>query len=209
MSVFVLDHPLARHKLGLMRDAAVGHREMRALAAELSAMLAHEATRDLPVGRTTVKGWAGPLEVPRVDEAAVTVVPILRAGLGMLSGVLGLLPGARVGVVGLQRDEHTLQAQAYCSKLGERLDGQVALVIDPMLATAGTAIATIDMVKARGCTRIKTLFLVAAPEGLERLRQAHPEIAVHVAAIDERLNGAGYILPGLGDAGDRIFGVRG
>jgi uracil phosphoribosyltransferase len=209
MSVFILDHPLARHKLGLMRDIALGHREMRALAGEVSTMLAHEATRDLPERSETVRGWAGPVEVARVDEAAVTVVPILRAGLGMLSGVLEVLPGARVGVVGLQRDEHTLQPHAYCSKLGERLDGQLALVIDPMLATAGTAIATIDMIKARGCTRIKALFLVAAPEGLERLRQAHPDVEVHAASIDEGLNEVGYILPGLGDAGDRIFGVRG
>lgn len=209
MSVSTLDHPLARHKLGMMRDATLGHREMRALAAELAGMLAHEATRELPTSSRSVRGWAGEVAVEQVDEAAVTVVPILRAGLGMLSGVLDLLPGARVGVVGLQRDEHTLQAQAYCSKLGERMDGQLALVIDPMLATAGTAIATIDMVKALGCTRIKALFLVAAPEGLARLQEAHPDVAVHTAAVDERLDEVGYILPGLGDAGDRIFGIRG
>lgn len=209
MSVSVLDHPLARHKLGLMRDAALGHREMRALAAELAGMLAHEATRGLPVRHETVQGWAGAVEVERVDESGVTVVPILRAGLGMLAGVLELLPGARVGVVGLQRDEATLQAHAYCSKLGERMEGQVALVIDPMLATAGTAIATIGMLKARGCTCIKALFLVAAPEGLGRLQEVHPDVEVHTAAIDERLNEVGYILPGLGDAGDRIFGIRG
>lgn len=209
MSVCTLDHPLAQHKLGMMRDAALGHREMRALAAELAGMLAHEATRDLPTRTDTVRGWAGDVEVARVDEGAVTVVPILRAGLGMLSGVLDLVPGARVGVVGLQRDEHTLQAQAYCSKLGGRMDAQTALVIDPMLATAGTAIATIDMIKALGCTRIKALFLVAAPEGLARLQAAHPDVDVHTVAIDQRLNEVGYILPGLGDAGDRIFGIRG
>lgn len=209
MRVCTLDHPLARHKLGLMRDASLGHREMRALAADLARMLTHEALRDLPTRRVAVEGWAGGVEVESVDESAVTVVPILRAGLGMLSGVLDLLPGARVGVVGLQRDETTLEAHAYCSKLGDRMEGQLALVVDPMLATAGTAIATIDMLKARGCTRIKALFLVAAPEGLERLMQAHSDVEVHTAAVDERLNEAGYILPGLGDAGDRIFGIRG
>lgn len=209
MSVSILDHPLARHKLGLMRDAATGHREMRALAAELAGMLALEATRDLPTRQVQVRGWAGAVEVERVDESTVTVVPILRAGLGMLQGVLGVLPGARVGVVGLERDEATLEAHTYCSKLGERMDGQRALVIDPMLATAGTAVATVDMLKQRGCTHVKALFLVAAPEGLARLQQAHPDVGIHTAAVDQRLNEVGYILPGLGDAGDRIFGIRG
>jgi uracil phosphoribosyltransferase len=209
MPVYTLDHPLAQHKLGLMRDAGLGHRQMRELASELALMLACEATRDLVPGAATAAGWAGPVGVPRIDESSITVVPILRAGLGMLPGVLQLVPGARVGVVGLQRDERTLQADLYCSKLGERMDSQTALIVDPMLATGGTLLGTIERIRQLGCTRIKGLFLVAAPEGLQRLQAAHPEVQAYTVAIDEKLDEAGYILPGLGDAGDRIFGVRG
>lgn len=204
-----LDHPLARHKLGLMREASLGHREMRALAGELAMMLAMEATRDLPETDREVQAWSGPVAATHVDQGAITVVPVLRAGLGMLDGVLQLLPGARVGVVGLQRDERTLQASTYCSKLGDDLSAHTVLLLDPMLATAGTAIAAVDRIKAAGCTRIRGLFLVAAPEGIARLAAAHADVVVYTAAIDDGLNDAGYILPGLGDAGDRIFGVTG
>lgn len=209
MPVHVLDHPSALDALGRMRDAATGHREMRELARRLGMLLAVEALRGIKTEPGTVQGWAGPVPVQRFDGSRFTVVPILRAGLGLLEGVLALVPDARVGVVGVRRDEATLAPHTYACKLGERLDGQTVLVIDPMLATAGTAIATIDRIRERGATDIHGLFLVAAPEGVAALQQAHPDVAIHVAALDQRLNERGYILPGLGDAGDRIFGVVG
>jgi len=146
--------------------------------------------------------------VQRIKGAQITIVPILRAGLGMLPGVLDLIPAAKVSVVGLQRDEQTLKPIAYYEKLTGRMDERIALIVDPMLATAGTLVAAVDMLKAAGCTRIKGLFLVAAPEGLKRIEAAHPDIEIYTAAIDERLNEHGYILPGLGDAGDKIFGTK-
>ena len=153
-------------------------------------------------------GWAGEVQVRRIAGAKITVVPILRAGLGMLPGVLALIPAAKVSVVGLQRDEETLQPVPYFERLTGRLDERDALILDPMLATGGTLIATIDMLKRAGARRIKGIFLVAAPEGLANLEAAHPDVEVYTAAIDQRLNEKGYILPGLGDAGDRIFGTR-
>jgi uracil phosphoribosyltransferase len=146
--------------------------------------------------------------VLRIKGRKITIVPILRAGLGMLPGVLDLIPAAKVSVVGVQRDEKTLQPVAYYEKLSGRMDERIALIVDPMLATAGTLVATIDMLKAAGCKRIKGLFLVAAPEGLERITAAHPDIEIYTASIDQRLNENGYILPGLGDAGDKIFGTK-
>jgi uracil phosphoribosyltransferase len=144
----------------------------------------------------------------QIKGAKVTLVPILRAGLGMLPGVLELIPAAKVGVVGLQRDEQTLQPTGYYEKLTGRMDERTAIILDPMLATGGTLIATVDMLKAAGCRRIKGLFLVAAPEGLRALEAKHPDVEVYTASIDERLNEVGYILPGLGDAGDKIFGTK-
>ncbi len=153
-------------------------------------------------------GWAGEVQVRRIAGAKITVVPILRAGLGMLPGGLALIPAAKVSVVGLQRDEETLQPVPYFERLTGRLDERDALILDPMLATGGTLIATIDMLKRAGARRIKGIFLVAAPEGLHAVQAAHPDVEIYTAAIDERLNEKGYILPGLGDAGDRIFGTR-
>lgn len=209
MRVTPLDHPMARHLLGQMRDAATGHQALRGLATRLATLLAIEATRDLPTQADSTTGWAGTVAVERVAEASVMLVPVLRAGLGLLDGVLAVLPGARVGVIGARRNEATLQAEVYCERIGEGLEGSTALLLDPMLATGGTAIAAVARLRAAGCTRIKGLFLVAAPEGLDALGEAHPGIDVHVAAVDERLNEVGYILPGLGDAGDRLFGVTG
>ena len=156
----------------------------------------------------TLDGWAGPVTVQRIAGAKITVVPILRAGLGMLSGVLSLIPAARVSVVGLQRDEETLQPVPYFERLTGRLEERDALILDPMLATGGTLIATIDMLKRAGARRIKGIFLVAAPEGIAAVQAVHPDVEIYTAAIDARLNEKGYILPGLGDAGDRIFGTR-
>lgn len=208
MKIVEVDHPLIRHKLGLMRDAGRSTKHFRELASEVAALLTYEATRDLETEPDQVEGWAGPVPVQRIKGKKITVVPILRAGLGMLPGVLGMIPAAKVSVVGLQRDEQTLEPVAYYEKLTHGMQARIAMIIDPMLATAGTLCATVDMLKAAGCRRIKGLFLVAAPEGLKRIEAAHPDVEIYTASIDERLNEAGYILPGLGDAGDKIFGTR-
>lgn len=208
MKTVEVRHPLVRHKLGLLRDASLSTKGFRELVTELGTLLAYEATADLHTEAGIVQGWAGDVQVQKIAGAKITLVPILRAGLGMLPGVLALIPAARVSVVGLQRDEHTLQPVPYFERLTGRLEERDALILDPMLATGGTLIATIDMLKRAGARRIKGIFLVAAPEGLKALEAAHPDAEVYTAAIDERLNEKGYILPGLGDAGDRIFGTR-
>ena len=208
MKVVEVHHPLVQHKIGLLRDAELSTKGFRELVTELGTLLAYEATADLETEASTQPGWAGEVQVRRIAGAKITLVPILRAGLGMLPGVLALIPAAKVSVVGLQRDEETLQPVPYFERLTGRLDEREALILDPMLATGGTLIATIDMLKRAGAKRIKGIFLVAAPEGLKALEAAHPDMQVYTAAIDERLNEHGYILPGLGDAGDRIFGTR-
>lgn len=208
MKIVEVRHPLVQHKIGLLRDAALSTREFRELTGELGTLLAYEATRDLDTETATEHGWAGDVQVQRIAGAKITLVPILRAGLGMLPGVLALLPSAKVGVLGLQRDEQTLQALPYFERLAGRMDERDALILDPMLATGNTLIAAVDMLKRAGVRRIKGIFLVCAPEGLKALEAAHPDVEVYTAAIDERLDEHGYIRPGLGDAGDRIFGTR-
>lgn len=208
MKVIEVGHPLVQHKIGLLRDASLSTKGFRELVTELGTLLAYEATRDLDTEGATMDGWAGPVQVRRIAGAKITLVPILRAGLGMLPGVLALIPAAKVSVVGLQRDEETLQPVPYFERLTGRLDERDALILDPMLATGGTLIATIDMLKRAGCRRIRGIFLVAAPEGIAHVQAAHPDVEIYTAAVDERLNDKGYILPGLGDAGDRIFGTR-
>lgn len=207
MKVTEVRHPLVRHKLGLLRREDLGTKEFREIAAEIAMLLTYEATADLAVEEIEVQGWAGPVRAERIHGRKVMLVPVLRAGLGMLPGVLELLPAAKVGVVGLQRDEATLRAVGYYEKLAGDLTDRVALVLDPMLATGGTLIATIDRLKAAGVPRIKALCLVAAPEGLKAVGDAHPDVEIVTATIDARLDARGYILPGLGDAGDRIFGT--
>ena len=209
MKIVEVPHPLVRHKLGILRDVATGPALFRQVVGEIATLLAYEATADLALDDARIDTWAGPLTVGRCDQAQITLVPILRAGLGFLPGVQVLLPSAPVSVIGLRRDEDTLQPLAYYQRLVHDLAGRTALLIDPMLATGGSAIAAIDALKAEGAARIKAIFLVAAPEGLRALEAAHPDTDVFVAAIDERLNDRGYILPGLGDAGDRIFGTPG
>ena len=208
MAVFEITHPLVRHKLGLLREKDISTKDFRELASEVGMLLAYEATRNLPAEKVVIESWSGPVEVERIKGKKITIVPILRAGLGMMDGVLQAVPSAKVSVVGLYRDEQTLQPVTYFKKLVQDIDQRKAMILDPMLATGGTLVATIDMLKAAGCHDIIGIFLVAAPEGLARLQQAHPEIDIYVAAIDRCLNEHGYILPGLGDAGDKIFGTK-
>jgi len=208
VSVHEVKHPLVRHKLGLMRRDGISTKEFRELASEVARLLTYEATSDLETEQETIQGWAGPVTVETIKGKKITVVPILRAGLGMMDGVLDLIPSARVSVVGLYRNEETLEPVAYYKKFTSRMGDRTAMILDPMLATGGSVIAAIDMLKDAGCQKIKGLFLVAAPEGIAALQASHPDVEIYVAAIDERLNEVGYILPGLGDAGDKIFGTK-
>src|SRR3546814_526044 len=208
MKIVEAKHPLVQHKLGLMRRADNSTKTFRELASELATLLTYEATADLETQAAEVQGWAGPVAVQRIKGRKITLVPILPAGLGLLPGVLGFIPAAKVSVVGMRRDEATLLPETYYENLVGGMADRTALILDPMLATGGTLVATVGLLKAAGCTRIKGLFLVAAPEGLRTLEAAHPDVGVYTAAIDERLNDKGYILPGLGDAGDRIFGPK-
>jgi uracil phosphoribosyltransferase len=208
VSVNEVKHPLVRHKLGLMRKENISTKHFRELASEVARLLTYEATSDLETEKVQIKGWAGPVEVDSIKGKKITVVPILRAGLGMMDGVLDLIPNARVSVIGLYRDEETLEPVAYFQKFAKQIEDRTAMILDPMLATGGSAVAAVDMLKEAGCKRIKGLFLVAAPEGIATLQAKHPDVDIYVASIDEKLNEAGYIIPGLGDAGDKIFGTK-
>ncbi|WJG09255.1 uracil phosphoribosyltransferase [Aliiglaciecola sp. LCG003] len=209
MSIHEIKHPLILHKIGLMRAAGVSSKDFRELASEVGNLLTYEATRELETEVVNIKGWSGKqIKTNKIKGKKITVVPILRAGLGMLDGVLRLIPNAKISVVGLYRDEETLQPVAYFDKVVSDVSQRTALIVDPMLATGGTLIATIDLLKSKGCKHIMGLFLVAAPEGIEAVTSKHPDVDIYVAAIDDKLNEHGYILPGLGDAGDKIFGTR-
>lgn len=208
MSVLEIKHPLVRHKLSLMRVASVSTRSFRQLAAEVGALLTYEATKDLELEEHDIEGWCGPIKGEQIKGKKFTVVPILRAGIGMLDGVLDLVPSAKISVVGLYRDEETLEPVPYFEKLAHDIEERMALIVDPMLATGGSMIATIDMLKAAGCTSIRALVLVAAPEGIAKVQAAHPDVDIYTASIDSHLNENGYIIPGLGDAGDKIFGTK-
>lgn len=209
MSVHEIKHPLVQHKMGLMRASGISSKDFRELASEVANLLTYEATRDISVEKVQIEGWNGDLiEIEHIKGKKITVVPILRAGLGMLDGVLRLVPNAKISVVGLYRDEETLQPVAYFDKVVNDIQVRTALIVDPMLATGGTLNATIDLLKQKGCQHILGLFLVAAPEGIKAVTELHPDVDIYVAAIDDRLNQHGYILPGLGDAGDKIFGTR-
>lgn len=207
MNVIELRHPLVQHKLGHLRDATLDPVGFRQFAGEIGTMLAYEACRDLPTEDAQIQTWCGPLMVQHVRSDSITLVPILRAGLGFLPGVQAMLPSAPVSVIGLRRNEQSLQPEVYYSRLAAGLPQRTALLLDPMLATGGSVCAAIDLLKQAGCCRIKGLFLVAAPEGLQRVSAAHPDVQIYVASVDHGLNERGYILPGLGDAGDRLFGT--
>ncbi|MDG6354492.1 uracil phosphoribosyltransferase [Glaesserella parasuis] len=208
MKIVEVKHPLIKHKIGLMRAADVSTKDFRALATEVGSLLTYEATSDLETEVVTIEGWNSPVEIERIKGKKVTVVPILRAGLGMMDGVLEHIPSARISVVGIYRNEETLEPVPYFKKLANDVGERLAIVVDPMLATGGSMIATLDLLKAAGCKQIKVLVLVAAPEGIKALEEAHPDIELYTAAIDSHLNENGYIIPGLGDAGDKIFGTK-
>lgn len=208
MAVYVVDHPLVRHKLGILRMESTSTREFRTVSNEVARLLIYEATKGFRTERLTVQGWAGPVEIEAISGKKVTVVPILRAGLGLMDGVLDMIPGAKISVVGLYRNEATLEPVEYYVKLAKDLEHRLAIILDPMLATGGSLIATIEMLKKRGCRRICSLNLVCAPEGIAKVEAAHPDVDIYTAAVDDHLNENGYIIPGLGDAGDRIFGTK-
>ncbi len=208
MNIREIRHPLIRHKLGLMRRADISTKNFRELAQEVGSILTYEATRDLPLESYSIDGWCGPVQVEKISGKKITVVPILRAGIGMLDGVLSLIPGAKVSAVGIARNEETLQAHTYLERLVDDLDQRLAMIIDPMLATGGSMVAAIDMLKKAGCKEIRALVLVAAPEGIEAVEKAHPDVTIYTASIDQNLDENGYIVPGLGDAGDKIFGTK-
>jgi uracil phosphoribosyltransferase len=204
--VHVSQHPLVLHKLTALRDISTDHRAFRELVRELALLLCYEATQDLKLAPKTVMTPMGEAKGHKAEES-IGLVPILRAGLGLVEGVQELLPNVQVWHIGLYRDEKTLRPVEYYNKLPTEPTVQLCLVLDPMLATGGSSVATIDILKRWGVTRIKFLGLIAAPEGVERLSKAHPDVPIHVAAVDERLNEIGFIVPGLGDAGDRQFGT--
>ena len=206
MSIQEIRHPLIRHKLGLLRRSDISTKNFRELAQEVTMLLTYEATKDLPVVDHEIDGWAGKGSTQRIAGKKITIVPILRAGIGMLEGVLSLIPSAKVSVLGLERDEATLEVRTYYKKLVPDVANRLAMIIDPMLATGNSLIAAIDVLKASGCKDIRVMVLVAAPEGVAKVEAAHPDVRIYTASIDQGLNEDGYIVPGLGDAGDKIFG---
>ena len=206
MHIQEIRHPLIRHKLGLLRRSDISTKNFRELAQEVTMLLTYEATKDLPVEDFEIDGWAGKVTTQRMVGKKITIVPILRAGIGMLEGVLNLIPSAKVSVLGLERDEETLEARTYYKKLVPDVCNRIAMIIDPMLATGSSLVAAIDVLKQSGCKDIRVMILVAAPEGIKRVHDAHPDVRIYTASIDDGLNEQGYIIPGLGDAGDKIFG---
>ena len=205
--VLVMDHPLIQHKVSLMRDKETGTKEFRELLNEISMLMAYEVTRDLPLREVEIETPICRAQTKVIAGKKLAIVPILRAGLGMVDGIMSLVPSAKVGHIGLYRDPNTLEPVEYYCKLPEDCEEREILLVDPMLATGGSASAAIRFLKRRGCKHIKLVCLIAAPEGTSRIQADHPDVNIYVAAMDEKLNDHGYILPGLGDAGDRLFGT--
>ena len=199
---------MIKHKISLMRDENTGTKDFRVLAEEIAMLMGYEALRDLPTELVSVKSPVAESMQPMIWGKKLAVVPILRAGLGMVNGILALVPTAKVGHIGLYRDEVTHEPHEYYCKLPEHIDERLVILPDPMLATGGSAIQAVDFIKAKGCTNIKFMCIIAAPEGLEALKEAHPDIDIYVGNLDDHLNENAYIVPGLGDAGDRIFGTK-
>ena len=207
-NVTVIDHPLVQHKLSYLRDTKTGSKEFRELVSELAMLLTYEATRDLPLEETTVHTPVADAKCYVLAGKKLGIVPILRAGLGMVDGILTLIPSAKVGHIGLYRDPDTLEPVEYYCKMPSDIAERDVIVLDPMLATGGSASAAIQFIKNYEVKHIKLMNIIAAPEGVERVRKDHPDVAIYCAALDEKLNDHGYIVPGLGDAGDRIFGTK-
>lgn len=207
-NVTIFDHPLIHHKMAILRDVNTGSKQFRELIEEISCLMAYEAMRDLPLKDVTVQTPIAKSTFKMIDGKKLAIVPILRAGLGMVGGILTLVPSARVGHIGLYRDHETLEPHEYYCKLPEDIAKRQVILLDPMLATGGSASAAIQFIKDRGCTSIKLMNIIAAPEGIERIQKDHPDIELYCGCVDEKLNENGYIVPGLGDAGDRIFGTK-
>ena len=208
MNEIVLNHPLITHKLGILRDIHTGTKEFRELIVEISTLLCYEATKDAKLEKTIIETPLEKMETGKLNEDNYAIVPILRAGMGMLDGIINVIPNAKVGHIGLYRDEETLQPIEYYFKMPENVSQREVLIIDPMLATGGSASATISRLKEEGVKKIKLLCVVAAPEGINLIEKDHPDVQIYCATVDRTLNESAYILPGLGDAGDRVYGTK-
>jgi uracil phosphoribosyltransferase len=208
MTPMIFDHPLIQHKISLLRNKNTGSKEFRELISEVSMLMCYEATRDLPLKEIEIETPVALAKTKVIAGRKLAFVPILRAGIGMLDGVLSMVPAAKVGHIGLYRDPQTLEPVKYYCKLPSDINEREVVVLDPMLATGGSAVAAIQMLKDSGATNLKFMCIIAAPEGLKALTEAHPDVQVYCAALDERLNDDKYIVPGLGDCGDRIFGTK-
>ena len=207
-NVHILDHPLIRHKLAIIRNKNTDTKQFREIIGELATLMAYESFKDVPTQEIEVETPLEKTTQTVVKENSVAIVPILRAGLGMVDGILSLFPAAKVGHIGLYRDEETLEPHEYYCKLPKNIENKVVMVVDPMLATGGSACDAIMLLKKRGCKKIKLMSIIAAPVGVEKVAEAHPDVEIYVSTLDRCLNENGYILPGLGDAGDRIFGTK-
>ena len=207
-NVFIFDHPLIKHKVSILRDKNTGMKEFRELVEEITTVMTYESMRDVALAAVTVETPLERTTQYRVPEESVAIVPILRAGLGMVNGVHKVFPTARVGHIGMYRDEETLEPQEYYFKLPEGIEEKTVLLVDPMLATGGSACDALAALKKRGCKKIKLMSIIAAPEGVKAVATAHPDVPVYISTLDRCLNEHGYILPGLGDAGDRLFGTK-
>lgn len=207
-NVIIMTHPLIQHKISMLRDYRTGTNEFRKLVEEIGVLMGYEALRDLPLEEVEVTTPIETCMTPMISGKKLAVIPVLRAGLGLVNGILTLVPSAKVGHIGLYRDPETHEPHEYYCKLPESIGERIALVVDPMLATGGSAVAAVDFIKQRGGKNIKFMCIIAAPEGLERLHEAHPDVQIIVGHLDRCLNENAYIMPGLGDAGDRIFGTK-
>lgn len=207
-NVYILDHPLLQHKLSILRDRNTGVKDFRQIVSEIATLMCYEATRDLPLRDVEIETPIGKAVTKQISGKKLAIVPILRAGLGMVEGILTLIPSAKVGHIGLFRDPKTLEPVKYYCKMPNDISDREVIVLDPMLATGGSASAAITFVKEYGVTNIKLMNIIAAPEGIQRVQKDHPDVGIYVAAVDEGLNDRCYIVPGLGDAGDRIFGTK-
>lgn len=207
-NVTIFNHPLIQHKVAILRDEKTSMKEFRELIEEITTLMVYEAFKDVPTKKVMVKTPLELTEQTMVADAAVSIVPILRAGLGMVNGVHTLFPNARVGHIGMYRDEETLEPHEYYCKLPQGIENSIVILLDPMLATGGSAVDAINLLKKRGCKNIRLMNVIGAPEGIKAVAEAHPDVKVYVSTLDRQLNENGYILPGLGDAGDRLFGTK-